>query len=43
VSLFVDPDNLPVVQMYERLGFREVGRLASTKGPVDTVRPSADG
>jgi len=43
VSLFADPDALPVVRMYERLGFREVGRLASTKGPVGTVRPGQDG
>jgi hypothetical protein len=27
--------------MYERLGFREVGRLASTRGPVADVLPSA--
>ena len=40
VSLFADPDALPVVQMYERLGFRDVGRLASTKGAVTDV-PSA--
>ncbi len=38
VSLFADPNALPVVRMYERLGFREVGRLASTKGPVADVR-----
>lgn len=38
VSLFADPDALPVVRMYERLGFRGVGRLASTKGPVESVR-----
>jgi ribosomal protein S18 acetylase RimI-like enzyme len=37
VCLFADPDALPVVRMYERLGFREVGRLASTKGPVADV------
>lgn len=37
VSLFANPDALPVVQIYERLGFREVGRLASTKGPVADV------
>lgn len=42
VSLFADPDALPVVRMYERLGFREVGRLASTKGPVaDVLREQA--
>lgn len=34
VSLFADPDDVAVVRMYERLGFREVGRLASTRGPV---------
>jgi ribosomal protein S18 acetylase RimI-like enzyme len=39
VSLFADPDDAAVVRMYERLGFREVGRLASTRGPVaDIVR-----
>ena len=43
VSLFADPNAFPVVRMYERLGFREVGRLASTKGPVETVRPGQDG
>ena len=32
--LLADPDDEPVVRMYERLGFRAVGRLASTKGPV---------
>ena len=42
VSLFADPNALPVVRMYERLGFREVGRLASTKGPVaDVLRDKA--
>ena len=34
VCLFADPDDAPVVRMYERLGFREVGRLASTRGPA---------
>jgi ribosomal protein S18 acetylase RimI-like enzyme len=43
VSLFADPQALPVRRMYERLGFREVGRLASTKGPVESVRPGQDG
>jgi ribosomal protein S18 acetylase RimI-like enzyme len=37
VSLFADPDALAVVRMYERLGFREVARLASTKGPVADI------
>ena len=39
VSLFADPDNTAVVRMYERLGFREVGRLGSTRGPVADVLP----
>lgn len=34
VCLFADPDDRPVVRMYERLGFRAVGKLASTRGPV---------
>ncbi len=34
VCLFADPDAAPVVAMYERLGFRDVGRLAATRGPV---------
>jgi ribosomal protein S18 acetylase RimI-like enzyme len=34
VSLFADPGHDAVVRMYERLGFREVGRLAATRGPV---------
>lgn len=32
--LIADPDDEPVVRLYGRLGFREVGRLASTKGPL---------
>jgi ribosomal protein S18 acetylase RimI-like enzyme len=40
VSLFTDPDDVAVVRMYERLGFREAGRLASTRGPVADVLPS---
>jgi len=43
VSLFADPDALPVVRMYERLGFRGVGRLASTKGPVESVLHAPSG
>jgi ribosomal protein S18 acetylase RimI-like enzyme len=43
VSLFADPDKGPVVRMYERLGFREVGRLASTRGPVADIVPDEDG
>ncbi|HYJ60776.1 MAG TPA: GNAT family N-acetyltransferase [Actinomycetota bacterium] len=34
VALLADPDEPAVVRMYERLGFREVGRLASTRGPL---------
>lgn len=34
VLLFADPDAVEVVRMYARLGFREVGRIASTKGPL---------
>jgi len=34
VCLLADPDDTVVVRMYERLGFRDVGRLASTKGPL---------
>jgi ribosomal protein S18 acetylase RimI-like enzyme len=43
VSLFADPDDGAVVRMYERLGFREVGRLASTRGPVADLLPGARG
>jgi ribosomal protein S18 acetylase RimI-like enzyme len=39
ISLFADPEDAAVVRMYERLGFREVGRLASTRGPVADVVP----
>jgi ribosomal protein S18 acetylase RimI-like enzyme len=34
VCLFVDPDDRRVVRLYERLGFRAVGRLAATRGPL---------
>jgi ribosomal protein S18 acetylase RimI-like enzyme len=34
VYLLADPGAPRVVAMYERLGFREVGRLASTRGPT---------
>lgn len=34
VFLLADPDDGAVVRLYERLGFRELGRLASTKGPM---------
>ncbi|HEY7477851.1 MAG TPA: GNAT family N-acetyltransferase [Actinomycetota bacterium] len=35
VCLFADPDDDAVVRLYGSLGFRDVGRLASTRGPVD--------
>ena len=35
VYLLADPDG--PVRMYERLGFREVGRLGSTRGPIPTI------
>jgi ribosomal protein S18 acetylase RimI-like enzyme len=34
VILLADPDAPKVVRMYERLGFRGVGRLGSARGPV---------
>jgi ribosomal protein S18 acetylase RimI-like enzyme len=34
VFLLADPDEPAVLRLYGRLGFREVGRLASTRGPV---------
>ncbi len=37
VSLFADPDDQPVLRMYERLGFRETGRLPSTRGPIGSL------
>jgi GNAT superfamily N-acetyltransferase len=36
VVLFADPQDAAVVRMYERLGFRAVGGLAATRGPVPT-------
>jgi len=39
VCLFADPDDEPVVRLYTSLGFREAGRLASTRGPL---RPEAE-
>jgi ribosomal protein S18 acetylase RimI-like enzyme len=36
VSLLADPDSPEVVRMYRQLGFRETGRLASTRGPMPT-------
>jgi ribosomal protein S18 acetylase RimI-like enzyme len=34
ICLFADPDEAATVGMYERLGFRAVGRLPSTRGPI---------
>jgi ribosomal protein S18 acetylase RimI-like enzyme len=34
IFLLADPDESAVVRMYERIGFRGSGRLASTRGPV---------
>jgi ribosomal protein S18 acetylase RimI-like enzyme len=34
ICLFADPDDVAVLRMYERIGFREVGRLAATRGLV---------
>lgn len=34
VWLLVDPDDAPVVRLYERLGFRAAGMLGSTRGPL---------
>jgi ribosomal protein S18 acetylase RimI-like enzyme len=36
VFLLADSDALATVRMYERLGFRGAGKLASTRGPVPT-------
>jgi GNAT superfamily N-acetyltransferase len=38
VCLLVDPDSSSAVRMYERLAFRVVGQIGSTKGPT----PAAD-
>jgi ribosomal protein S18 acetylase RimI-like enzyme len=34
VCLFADPNDVAAMKMYERIGFREVGRLAATRGPA---------
>jgi ribosomal protein S18 acetylase RimI-like enzyme len=36
VWLLADPDDEPVARLYRRLGFRDVGMLASTRGPLGT-------
>jgi GNAT superfamily N-acetyltransferase len=37
VSLLADPDRSSTIAMYERLGFRQAGTFASTKGPVPQI------
>lgn len=39
ICLLADPGNAPAVRMYSRLGLREAGRLASTRGPAGTLLP----
>jgi ribosomal protein S18 acetylase RimI-like enzyme len=34
LMLFADPDAPEVVRLYERLGFREAGRIAATRGTL---------
>lgn len=38
VFLLVDPHDTAIVKMYERIGFREAGRLAATRGPVADLK-----
>ncbi len=38
--LLADPDEPAVLGLYDRIGFREVGRLASTRGPVPPAQPT---
>jgi ribosomal protein S18 acetylase RimI-like enzyme len=42
VSLFADPAAKDVVSMYERLGFRGVATIGSTRGPVPATRAARD-
>jgi len=42
VILFADPDDRAAVRMYERLGFRGLGRLASTKAPLPRAAHSTN-
>jgi len=37
VWLLAEPADAPVLRLYERLGFREVGKLAATRGPIDAL------
>jgi ribosomal protein S18 acetylase RimI-like enzyme len=43
VCLFADPDETGVIAMYERLGFRGVGRLVASRGPVPGRDHGAEG
>ncbi len=42
VCLLADPGEEAVVRMYERLGFRGTGRLASTRGPLASLQVVRD-
>jgi ribosomal protein S18 acetylase RimI-like enzyme len=42
VSLFADPGAKDVVSMYERLGFRGVATIGSTRGPIPEARHARD-
>ena len=37
IWLLAEPANASVLRLYERLGFREVGRLAATRGRIDAL------
>ena len=37
VCLFADPNDEAAAKMYERIGFREVGRLPATRGPAEEL------
>lgn len=37
--LLADPDRPEVIRLYEGLGFRESGRIASTRGPLPPAEP----
>ena len=39
VCLLADPDAPDAIRLYRRLGFRETGRLASTRGPIPALEP----
>jgi ribosomal protein S18 acetylase RimI-like enzyme len=37
IWLLAEPADAPVLRLYARLGFREVGKLAATRGPIDAL------